>query len=276
MSVSTDGPAPGVGGRSSGDDAGDPAAHRDTRAGPRVDLLIPVFNEVESLPALFEALAPLRADGTVRTVVIADNGSTDGSAAMARHLGAMVVCEARRGYGSACLRGIAALAGQAEPPEALVFLDADLSDDPSMLPDLVAPILRGEAVIVIGSRVKCAEPGALNVVQRFGNRLACALMRALGGRAYSDLGPFRAIRWDALQELRMADPTWGWTVEMQMKAALLGLPVAEIDVPYRRRRQGRSKISGTVGGVLRAGTKIIVTIVALRCTFRGARPPGRS
>ncbi len=131
---------------------------------------------------------------------------------------------------------------------------------------------------MIGSRVRGADPGALNLVQRWGNALACALMAVLGGRRYQDLGPFRAVRWPTLQRLQMSDRTWGWTVEMQMKAALLGIPTIEVDVPYRRRPAGRSKISGTVTGVVRAGSRIISTIIALwlrRAEIRrlaGAKP----
>ena len=138
---------------------------------------------------------------------------------------------------------------------------------------MLAPIRDGHAAITIGSRVACAEPGALNVVQRFGNALACTMMWALTGRRYRDLGPFRAVRADVLDQLQMADPTWGWTVELQMKAALLRIPVVEIDVPYRRRHSGRSKISGTLRGIVTAGSKIIVTILALRLAGAPRRDP---
>ena len=174
-----------------------------------------------------------------------------------------MVREPRRGYGFACLKALGWIEQQAEPPEVVVFLDADLSDDPAALPALLAPIRHHGADLVIGSRTKEAQPGALNLVQRFGNGLACALMARLAGRRYSDLGPFRAVRWAALERLAMADRTWGWTVEMQMKAALLGLASVEVDVPYRRRSGGRSKISGTFRGVVAAGTKIISTIFVL-------------
>ena len=159
----------------------------------------------------------------------------------------------------------------ASPPDVVVFLDADLSDDPAALPHLLDPIERGSADIVIGSRVRLADPGALNFLQRFGNGLACRMIALLGGRRYRDLGPFRAVRWETLGRLRMADRTWGWTVEMQMKAAVAGVPVAEIDVPYRVRHTGKSKISGTVRGVAAAGTKIIITILALWWTRAAIR-----
>jgi glycosyltransferase involved in cell wall biosynthesis len=226
------------------------------------DLIIPAFNERPNVDALFHALRPLRG-ASIRHVVLADNGSTDGTPGAASAHGAVVVREPRRGYGAACLKALAWCAALDERPDVVVFLDADLSDDPAALPALLAPIARGEADLVIGSRVRRAEPGALNLVQRFGNGLACALMARLGGRRYTDLGPFRAVRWTTLERLAMADTTWGWTVEMQMKAAILGVRAAEVDVPYRVRRWGRSKISGTVRGVLAAGTKIIATILAL-------------
>ncbi|MHC4947930.1 MAG: glycosyltransferase family 2 protein [Planctomycetota bacterium] len=230
------------------------------------DLVIPAFNEAMNIDALFDALDPLRA-GVLRRVVLADNGSDDGTAAAAAARGAVVVHEPRRGYGAACLRALEHV--RREPPDVVAFLDADLADDPARLPDLLSALEDGSARIAIGSRVRLAEPRALSTVQRFGNALACGLMALLAGRRYRDLGPMRAVAWPDLERLAMADRTWGWTVEMQMKAALLDMPVVEVDVPYRRRRGGRSKISGTVSGVLRAGTKILLTIVALRLRRRG-------
>ncbi|MCZ6835537.1 MAG: glycosyltransferase family 2 protein [Planctomycetota bacterium] len=228
------------------------------------DLIIPAYNEIENIDALFDELKPLRESGVVRHVVMADNGSTDGTGEAAQKYGAIVVQETRRGYGAACLAALAWIEQQGEPyPGVIAFLDADLSDDATALPDLLKPLESGEAQIVIGSRVKKAIPGALNFVQRFGNRLACTLMAIFSGRRYTDLGPFRALTYEALGRLNMADQTWGWTVEMQMKAALLDIPVVEVDVPYRKRRQGKSKISGTFKGVITAGSTIIITIFAL-------------
>ena len=231
---------------------------------PVVAIITPALNEAAALPAYFDALEPHRTSGLVDRVVIADNGSTDDTPAIARARGADVVAEPQRGYGAACLAALRHLASLEDgPPDIIVFLDADLSDDPHALPDLLAPILSNTVDITNGSRVARAEPGALNTVQRFGNALACTLIRLATGRRYTDLGPFRASTWRAFEQLDMRDRTWGWTVELQMKAALLGMAVVEIDVPYRRRRFGKSKISGTIRGVITAGTKIITTIVAI-------------
>ena len=232
----------------------------------RCDLVIPALNERPNIDRLFDELEAV--SGDIRHIVLADNGSTDGTPDAATARGAIVVHQPERGYGAACLAGLAWLAEQPEPPAVVVFLDADLADDPAQLPRLLVPIRTGRVPIVIGSRVRHGEDGALNFVQRFGNGLACLLMRLLGGRRYHDLGPFRAVEWPTLQRLRMADRTWGWTVELQMKAAMLNIPCEEIDVPYRRRPAGKSKISGTVRGVVTAGTKIIWTIFALRLRKR--------
>ncbi|MHC4416533.1 MAG: glycosyltransferase family 2 protein [Planctomycetota bacterium] len=228
----------------------------------RCDLVIPALNEASNIDALFDALEPLR--GTIlRHIVLADNGSTDSTADRAAARGAVVVHEPARGYGAACLQAIEWLAEQDTPPETVAFLDADLSDDPAALPALLAPIEQGRAQLVIGSRPRRAAPGALTFGQRVGNRLACRLMAMLTGRRYRDLGPFRALRWSTLERLQMTDRTWGWTIEMQTKAALLGIPTLEVDVPYRRRASGRSKISGSLRGAAAAGTKIIWTIISV-------------
>ncbi|MHC5023350.1 MAG: glycosyltransferase family 2 protein [Planctomycetota bacterium] len=232
-----------------------------------LDLIIPALDEEANIDALFDGLEPFRGDGAgrprLRNVILADNGSADRTPGLAAKRRAVVVHEPQRGYGAACIKALDWIRQKDDPPDVVVFLDADLSDDPAALPDLLAPLERGVAEIVLGARRARAEPGALNLVQRFGNGLACGLMRVLGGRGYTDLGPFRAARWTTLQRLRMADRTWGWTVELQMKAALLDIPTVEVDVPYRRRREGRSKVSGTIRGVIAAGTKIIATIVSL-------------
>jgi glycosyltransferase involved in cell wall biosynthesis len=233
---------------------------------PSVAVVIPALDEEGPLGAVLAGLP--RAGGPdgpgflVREVVVADNGSRDRTAAVARAAGATVVAEPRRGYGSACLAGLAHL--RRDPPDIVAFLDADHSDDPDQLAEVLAPILAGGAELVIGSRMLGEhEPGSLAPVQLFGNRFAAALLRLLFGLEATDLGPFRAIRWRALESLGMRDRDFGWTVEMQARAARAGLRVVEVPVRYRR-RTGRSKISGTVRGVMGAGWKILFTLVRVR------------
>ncbi len=223
---------------------------------PSVDVVIPALNEEASLPLVLAALPR----PPVRRVVVADNGSQDGTARVARDGGAVVVPAARRGYGSACLAGLDHLRRH-DPPDVVVFVDADFSDHPEELPRLVAPILAGEADLVIGSRVLGErEPGALLPQARAGNLVACHLIRLLYGHRYTDLGPFRAAGWNALERLGMADPNFGWTAEMQVKALRHGLRVTEVPVSYRK-RVGVSKITGTVAGTVRAGYKILWTVL---------------
>ena len=225
----------------------------DGRKAPSVAVIIPVFNERESLPLV---VADIPRD-VVGEIVVVDNGSTDDTRLVASGLPVRLVREERRGYGSACLAGISAL--EASPPEILVFLDGDYSDHPEELPRLTEAIAAG-ADLAIGSRMLGRrEPGALLPQARFGNALACLLIRLISGHRYTDLGPFRAIRWDALRSLGMEDRDFGWTVEMQLKALKKGLLVVEVPVSYRR-RVGVSKITGTLAGTLAAGRKILWTI----------------
>jgi hypothetical protein len=218
-----------------------------------VAVIIPVFNERESLPLVVADIPRDRVD----EVLVVDNGSTDETALVAKGLPVRLVREERRGYGSACLAGIAAI--EASPPDVVVFLDGDYSDHPEEMPRLLDAI-EGGCDLVIGSRVLGSrEPGALLPQARFGNALACSLIRLLYGHSYTDLGPFRAVAWEALRRLRMEDRTFGWTVEMQIKALKIGLVVAETPVSYRR-RVGVSKITGTFSGTVRAGAKILWTI----------------
>lgn len=223
---------------------------------PAVDVIIPALDEAKSIGLVLAALP----QDHIRRVVVADNGSTDGTADLARAGGAEVVTAARRGYGSACLSGLAHLRATG-PPEVVVFLDGDYSDHPEELPSLVEPILAGRADLVIGSRVLGQrERGALLPQARAGNFVACTLIRLLYGTRYTDLGPFRAIRWEALERLEMVDPTFGWTAEMQVKALRQGLRVVDVPVSYRK-RVGVSKITGTVRGTVLAGYKILTTVV---------------
>ncbi|HEY0511503.1 MAG TPA: glycosyltransferase family 2 protein [Thermoanaerobaculia bacterium] len=220
-----------------------------------IDVVIPALDEEASLPLVLTDLPR----NLVRRIVVADNGSADGTARVAREGGAEVVAAARRGYGSACLAGLDHLR-RSGPPEIVVFLDADYSDHPDELPRLVAPLLAGDADLVIGSRtLGRRERGALLPQARAGNLVACLLIRLFYGHRFTDLGPFRAIRWEALERLGMADPDFGWTAEMQVKAVRHGLRCAEVPVSYRR-RVGVSKITGTVSGTLRAGYKILWTV----------------
>jgi glycosyltransferase involved in cell wall biosynthesis len=230
---------------------------------PVVDVVIPALDEQEAVGLVLDALPR----ALVRGVIVVDNGSTDDTAAVAARHGARVVREPRRGYGSACLAGLDAIAGA--PPDVVVFLDADASDEPAELPSILDPIADGRADLVVGSRtLGRRERGALLPQARFGNWLASLLIRMLYGLEVTDLGPFRAVRWDALGRLGMRDRDFGWTAEMQVKAARAGLRYLEVPVSYRR-RVGKSKISGTVSGSVRAGFKILWTIA------RAGRPARR-
>ncbi len=225
-------------------------APRSVSSSPRIAVVIPALNEEKSLPLVLAALPK------VDDVIVVDNGSTDRTADVARTGGARIVSESRRGYGSACLAGIAAL----REPDIVVFVDADFSDHPDELPLLVAPIAEDRADMVIGSRaLGNREKGALLPQARFGNMLACFLMRVIYGHRYTDLGPFRAIRLSSLRKIGMRDRNFGWTVEMQIRALRHGLRVTEVPVSYRK-RVGVSKITGTLSGTLRAGYKILFTI----------------
>lgn len=235
----------------------------------QIVVIIPALNEQEAMAEVLRDVP-----SWVDRVIVADNGSTDATAQIAAEQGAIVVTEPRRGYGAAVLAGLAVL-DKTEPPEVVVFLDADRSDNATEMRRLVEPILHGEAELVIGSRVLGrAERGALTIQQRFGNALACWLMRMRFGVRYTDLGPFRAMRYSALRRLRMSERGYGWTVQMQVRVALHGMRGVEVPVSYRR-RIGVSKISGTVRGVIGAGTKILSTIFRESSPAPATQPPLR-
>lgn len=251
---------------------------------PRIGVVIPALDEEAALPLVLREIPRAWVD----VVVVSDNGSRDRTSEVARANGAHVVFEPRRGYGSACLAGLALLLGREEqgvaprhdlafeplgPNDIVVFLDADHSDHADELPLVVAPILAGQAQLSIGARrADAASRAALTAQQRFGNALACFLMRILFGARFTDLGPFRAIRVDALKHLAMVDRDYGWTVEMQLKSRVAGLSAVEVPVHYRP-RIGTSKISGTLVGSVRAGWKILWWITAWRISL--LRPSAR-
>ncbi len=226
-----------------------------------LSVIIPALNERESIGLVLRDLPR----SLVRQVIVVDNGSTDDTSAIAARAGAQVIRQSRRGYGAACQAGIAAL----DPRTDIVaFLDADYSDFPEEIEGLVAPIRRGEADLVLGSRVlRDSSRAALLPQAYWGNRLATFLIRRFWHFSYTDLGPFRAIRRTELDALGMRDASFGWTVEMQIRALRSGLRVKEVPVSYRK-RIGRSKISGTVKGTLFAGTKIMLTIFKYGLTAR--------
>jgi glycosyltransferase involved in cell wall biosynthesis len=227
----------------------------------RVSVIIPTHNEAQ---AIGRVLADLPSH-LVTEVIVVDSSSTDGTPDLARRMGAHVIQEPRRGYGRACLTGLA----NTENPDMVVFLDGDYSDRPSELPTLWAPIIEGRADITLGSRLSGkSNPGAIPWHQSFGNRLAAGLIRFLYGVKVSDLGPFRAGRADVLRALALEETTYGWAVEMILKGAIAGFRIVEVPVSYYP-RIGESKISGTVKGTVGAAWFILSRIV--RYSFRRRR-----
>src|SRR3954451_769850 len=231
----------------------------------RVSVIIPTRNEAQ---AIGHVLADLPSH-LVTEVIVVDSHSTDGTPDVARRMGAHVIQEPRRGYGRACLTGLANVAN----PDVVVFLDGDYSDRPSELPILLAPIIEGRADIALGSRLHDrSSAAALPWHQVFGNRLAAGLIRLIYGIDVSDLGPFRAGRADVLRALALEETTYGWAVEMILKGALAGFRVVEVPVSYYP-RIGKSKISGTLKGTLGAGWFILSLIVRYHFRRRKVRRP---
>ncbi|GAB2614533.1 glycosyltransferase family 2 protein [Belliella aquatica] len=222
---------------------------------PIIDVIIPAFNEEDSIGKVIRDIPTI-----VRHVVVANNGSSDTTKKVAEAAGAIVLDEPQKGYGKACLTAMDYLSKVEEQADIVVFLDGDYSDYPEQLLDLIKPIIEADYDMVIGSRaLGKREGGSMTLPQVFGNWLATTLMRWIYKTNYTDLGPFRAIKWDQLKALGMVDENYGWTIEMQIKAAQSGLKTTEIPVDYRK-RIGVSKVSGTVKGVFGAGYKILWTI----------------
>lgn len=227
----------------------------------KIDVIIPAYNEEQSIPLVLGDIP----EDWVREVIVCNNASTDTTAEVARAKGATVLDQPRKGYGSACLKGIEYLKNkpETEQPDIVVFLDGDYSDHPEELPVLVQPIIEADYDLVIGSRaLGQLESGAMMPQQIFGNWLATSLIKLFYKYEFTDLGPFRAIKWEQLLAIDMRDPDFGWTVEMQVKAAKRGLKCTEVPVTYRR-RVGVSKVSGTIRGTILAGYKILWTIFKL-------------
>ncbi|HPF11111.1 MAG TPA: glycosyltransferase family 2 protein [Flavobacteriaceae bacterium] len=219
---------------------------------PSVKVIIPAHNEEASIGLVIKAIPSM-----VSEIIVVDNNSTDSTSAMAKKAGATVLSENNKGYGFACLKGMEYLAGLSEKPDVIVFLDGDYSDYPEKLNTIVAPILESNLDFVVGARVRSLrEKGSMTFPQIFGNALATFLMKLFFKSRFTDLGPFRAIKYPKLVALNMEDKTYGWTVEMQLKILKKKFTYTEVPVPYRN-RIGVSKVSGTLKGAIFAGVKIL-------------------
>jgi len=225
-----------------------------------IDVIIPAFNEEMALPKVIADIP----SNLVREIIVVDNGSTDNTIEVAKKANASVIIAKQKGYGSACLKGLEYVSQKEIKPNILVFLDGDYSDYPEQMTQLVEPIKKNKADLVIGSRtIGKKAKGSMTIPQIIGNKLATTLLKWFYNIEFTDLGPFRAIRYESLLALEMEDQNFGWTVEMQLKAAKLGLRSVEVAVDYRK-RIGKSKISGTVKGAVSAGFIIIKTIFKYR------------
>ncbi len=226
---------------------------------PIIDVIIPVYNEADSIGKVINEIP----GHLVRHIIVCNNGSTDETSAIAMLAGAVVVNQPIKGYGNACLKGMEYVAALESRPDIIVFIDGDYSDYPEEMPHLIEPILKNEVDMVIGSRaLGSMESGAMMPQQIFGNWLATTLIKFIYNYEFTDLGPFRSIRYDKLIDMEMTDKTFGWTVEMQVKAAKMKMKTKEVPVSYRK-RIGKSKVSGTVKGTVLAGHKILWTIFKL-------------
>ena len=223
-----------------------------------VTVIIPALNEEEPIAGVVRAVA---AQDIAHEIIVVDNGSNDDTARRARDAGARVVVEPRRGYGRACMAGVRALSARCD---VVVFLDGDGSDCPEFLDELVDPVMAGTHDFVIGSRTRGKrEPGSMNFQQIFSGRIAGLIIGFLYGVRYTDMCPFRAIRHDALERLSMKEKTYGWNLEMQMRAARAGLRILEVPVNHRCRTGGQSKVSGTLRGTFVAGARIIAALLRI-------------
>ena len=219
---------------------------------PTIKVIIPAFNEEKSIAKVIAEIPDF-----VEEIVVVNNNSTDQTAQVATKAGANVLTEKSKGYGYACLKGIDYLSQKDKTPDILVFLDGDFSDFPQELTKIIQPIIKGSVDFVVGARVKeLRASGSLTPQQVFGNWLVCFLMKILYQSSFTDLGPFRAIRWETLENLKMSDKTYGWTIEMQLKVLRQKISYQEVPVSYKK-RIGVSKVSGTVKGTIFAGVKII-------------------
>lgn len=219
---------------------------------PTIKVIIPAFNEEKSIAKVITEIPDF-----VEEIVVVNNNSTDQTVQVATKAGASVLTEKSKGYGYACLKGIDYLSQKDKTPDILVFLDGDFSDFPQELTKVIQPIIDGSVDFVVGARVKeLRASGSLTPQQVFGNWLACFLMKILYQSSFTDLGPFRAIRWETLENLKMSDKTYGWTIEMQLKVLRQKISYQEVPVSYKK-RIGVSKVSGTVKGTIFAGIKII-------------------
>lgn len=222
---------------------------------PLIKVVIPAYNEQDSIAKVITEVPSV-----VQEIIVVNNNSTDHTATMAQKAGATVLTETLKGYGYACLKGLDYIASQTTKPDIIVFLDGDYSDYPSELTKIISPIIEDDIDLVIGSRVsELREQDAVTPQQVFGNWLACTLMKLFFNAQFTDLGPFRAIKYDKLISLNMTDKTYGWTVEMQLKALKQKLSHIEVPVHYKK-RIGVSKVSGTIKGTIFAGIKILTWI----------------